>query len=161
MNLAKYNLSRFSTIKDEVRFLPTGQYHALLEGSDVQENKKGDILRLQWRILDGRFRDSIFYSYINLHKKMSLKVLRILISSLGLDPETIEDSTELHGNECILRVRLTKHEKYGASNLISYFSVTNNFDDIPFELIVGDTPGPAPAVYEHEADEKTHDIPMV
>ena len=86
-----------------------------------------------------------------------------MIKNMGLDPDAIENTSELHGNECILRIKLTKHETYGASNLIErYLPVSVNLDsDIPYELIVDDMPGPAPAVYEPETDEKTYDIPMV
>jgi len=164
MDLKRLNLKRFTTIKNQIEFLPTGEYRVLLEDSDVQESKNGDeILRLHWIVQNGRYRGTLYYSYFNLSKPMSLKVLFIMIKNMGMDPNAIEDTSELYGSECILRVKLIKHAIHGVSNLIErYLPVTaNHFEDIPYELIVDDLPGPAPAVYEHESDEKTHDIPMV
>lgn len=164
MDLKRFNLTRFTTIKNEVTYLPTGEYRALMEDSDVQESKNGDeILRLHWIVQAGKYRGCLYYSYFNLSKPMCLKVFYIMIKNMGLDPDAIENTSELHGNECILRIKLVKHETYGASNLIErYLPVTaNQFEDIPYELIVDDLPGPAPAVYESETDGKINDIPMV
>ncbi|HBT88143.1 hypothetical protein [Desulfobacter sp.] len=164
MDLKRLNLKRFTTIKNQIEVLPTGEYRCLLQDSDVQESKNGEeILRLHWIIQSGKYINCLYYSYFNLSKPMSLKVLFIIIKNMGMDPNAIEDTSELYGSECILRVKLVKHAIHGVSNLIErYLPVTANLDDdIPYELIVDDLLCRAPAVYEHEADEKVCDMTVV
>lgn len=140
MDLKKFNLPKFAKTKNATPFLPTGNYHALLDDSDIQESKNGDeILRLHWILQSGRYKGCLYYSYFNLNKPLSLKVLFMMIKNMGLVPEDIENTKDLHGNECILRVKLTQHEIYGVSNIIERYLPVSELAaaDLPFELILG------------------------
>jgi len=143
MDLRKFDLQRFAIAKNKMLILPSGEYKAVLEDSFTEMSGNGDeILKLVWLIKGGEYDGSHYYSYFNLANKCSLKVLFIMIRNMGINPDKIQNTDQLYGHECLLRVKLFQHQIHGPSNLIlKYLPVnTSLYDDIPFDLIMNNAP---------------------
>lgn len=159
MDLQKFGLKRFTKFNNDV-VLPTGEYKALLENSCSTMSNKGDeVLKLVWLIKDGEYDGSHYYSYFNLANKCSLKVLFIMIRNMGINPDKIQNTDQLYGHECLLRVKLYQHHIYGPSNLILKYLPMNTllYEEIPFDMIVRNDP-----VRKHSfIDVSEYDVPVV
>ena len=160
MDLRKFDLKRFAKTKNEIVVLPTGEYKAELKNSSTELSGNGDeVLKLVWLIKEGEYDGSHYYSYFNLSNECSLKVLFIMIRNMGINPDKIQNTDQLYGHECLLRVKLFQHPTYGPSNLIlKYLPIsTSLYEEIPFDLIVSDSP----VKNETFIDENKHDVPVV
>lgn len=95
--------------------LPVGEYTARITGAEMKENSKktGSFLSLKFKITEGKFKDRLLFSNLNLDHPnddavaMAEKELATICKSLGL--AGVEDTNDLLGqDELVLKVIIKK-----------------------------------------------------
>ncbi|MBF0121352.1 MAG: hypothetical protein HQK79_21160 [Desulfobacterales bacterium] len=139
MDITMFNLKKFSGLNKQSVILPTGEYVATLNSSSQSKPKDDStMLRLIWKIKEGKYQGDYFFSYFNMTKEDSLKVLFIMISNMGFEPEKVRNISELYGSDCFLKVRLLNHIVHGKSNIVDRYLPLNDsvLQNFPYGLLL-------------------------
>ncbi len=111
--------------------LPSGEYVAVLEDSNLKETKSGSghYLSCKFKVVDGPHMNRVLFANINIHhsnekaQMIGRQQLSQLAHAAGVPGAN--DSLELHDLPVILTVKLTDDAAYGLRNEIkSYRSVS-------------------------------------
>lgn len=116
MNLKSINFQQFKNTNKTI--LTKGDYIARIDSIEQEENS--DVIEIIWIIQDGEFAGTKIYSHFNLSIPRSLRVFYIMILHTNIDPEKLEDTKELVGRECKLRIEPTSNE-FGQNNTIKRY----------------------------------------
>ncbi len=116
MNLKTINFKQFKNTNKTI--ITKGDYIAKIDSIEQEENS--DVIKIIWIIQDGEFAGTKIYCHFNLSIPTSLRVFTIMILHTGIDPEKLEDTKELVGRECKLRIVPTCNE-FGDNNTIKKF----------------------------------------
>ena len=112
--------------------VPPGTYTAQIEASEVTATSKntGDILKLQWRILEGEHENRVVFDNVNLRnvnetaQKIGQSQLASIRKALGVG--AVKNSEELHNIPCKITVKIRPpKDGYEASNSISKYESLN------------------------------------
>lgn len=102
--------------------LPAGDYIAQITDSSIKPTKSGTgmILSLTWTILDGQFVNRKVFDRINVAnqnpeaERIGQSQLSSICHAVGV--LNLQDSNQLHGRPCKIKVKVRKDEQYGDSN---------------------------------------------
>lgn len=102
--------------------LPAGDYIAQITESSIKPTKAGTgmMLNLTWTVLDGQFANRKIFDRINVAnqnpeaERIGQQQLSAICHAVGV--LNLQDSNQLHGRPCKIKVKVRKDEQYGDSN---------------------------------------------
>lgn len=102
--------------------IPAGDYIAQITDSSIKPTKAGTgmILNLTWTILDGQYVNRKVFDRVNVAnqnpeaEKIGQQQLSSICHATGV--LQLQDSNQLHGRPCKIKVKIRKDEQYGDSN---------------------------------------------
>lgn len=109
--------------------LPAGEYVAHVVSSEVKSNSAGtgELLKLEWDILDGDYTGRKVFANYNLSHSTSPKAAEIGQQQLAaacraMHLGAVQDSEQLHAIPCIIKLKIRPAKgDYGPSNDISAY----------------------------------------
>lgn len=118
---------------DEDEFLPEGDYLAEIVKSENKATKAGDgeYLSLQFKVLEGKHKDEIVYTNLNLVNpndvavKIAKKTLAKICKAVNVDVLNLENSEQLHGKPMIITVTLRPTDDAYPGNEIKGFKAAS------------------------------------
>ena len=107
--------------------VPAGWYQGSIEQAEIKNTKAGtgQYLKLQWNIEapshEGRkiFQNINFRNHNEIAETIGLKQLRKLLTAIGVI--RLEDTDQLIGKSCKIKVKKTESDEYGEGNDINNF----------------------------------------
>jgi len=103
--------------------LPAGEYVATIEDSEIKESKTGN----QYILWTFRVQNRKIWEIMVIGQQIAMERLKNLAISCGhKNPNYIEDTEELHGLQCIVKLKIEKSDEYDDKNKISYFKPLQN-----------------------------------
>lgn len=115
-----------TTVEPQQTFspIPAGLYAAQVIDSDVKSTKSGtgQYIQLTWQVLDGDFKGRLVFDRLNIRnqnataEKIGQQQLSGLCHALGV--LKVQDTAQLHGKPCRIKVSIRKDDQYGDSNEI-------------------------------------------
>ena len=102
--------------------LPAGDYIAQITESSTKPTKAGTgiMLNLTWTVLDGQFANRKVFDRINVSnqnpeaERIGQQQLSAICHAVGV--LNLQDSNQLHGRPCKIKVKVRKDEQWGDSN---------------------------------------------
>lgn len=145
--MAKLNFNgKGQEAMDDFSVVPADSYNAQIVKSEVVETKKkdGTLLKLQYKIIDGKFKGRIVFGQYNLTNpnaqavEISRKQLKTLCDALG-KPDGVEDSNEMHNIPLTIKVGVKPAQGvYAEQNEIKFYS---KYEGPKIEGAVASNPG--------------------
>ena len=115
---------------DDFSVLPAGKYNVQIVKSDIVENSKktGNLLKLQFKVIDGKFKARIVFGQYNLTNStspqavaISEKQINTLIKAIG--KEGIGETSEMHGIPLCIKLKVKPASgPYAESNDITFYA---------------------------------------
>lgn len=142
-------MNDFSTI-------PAGEYLASVVKSDVVLTKKakeannpnlGQLLKLQWKVLAGKYKGKILFTQINIVNEnqqaveIGEKEFATIRDALGVN--NVTQTEQLHGIPALLTVGIESSANYPDKNVINFYKKADGAD-IPVDADTGGAAGDAP-----------------
>lgn len=93
--------------------IPQGEYVAQIFASSIRPNNKktGSYIRLDWKIIEGEFKNRMLFSILNTNNPSEQTVeiaegqLATILEACGFDDTyDLDDTEELHGKPCQIKV---------------------------------------------------------
>lgn len=108
--------------------IPAGDYIAQITESSIKPTKSGSgtVLNLTWTIIDGQFSNRKVFDRVNIQnqnpeaEKIGQSQLSSICHAAGV--LNLQDSNQLHGRPCKIKVKIRKDEQWGDSNEIKGYS---------------------------------------
>ena len=115
--------ANLSNIEGQIGFenLPPGWYRARVEDSEIKEGPKGNYVAWTFQIVG---KPNKVWDRMSLSNEISMKRLKGLAIACGhKNPNFIADTEELHGLECMVRLKIETDDtgQYEPKNAISAF----------------------------------------
>ena len=117
--------------------IPAGDYTVVIESSDYTSNKQGTgkVLSLTYQIIDGRYKGSKLFNYLNLeHQKENVvAIARKTMNAIGVAVgirEVVRDSAMLHNIPMKVEVVVKDDPSYGKKNEIKKHSPLNDQETV-------------------------------
>jgi len=115
--------ANLSNVEGQIGFetLPPGWYRARVESSEIKEGPKGNYINWTFGIVG---KPNRVWDRMSLSNEISMKRLKGMAIACGhKNPNFIADTEELHGLECMVRLKLETDEtgQYEPKNAISAF----------------------------------------
>ncbi|UQZ90858.1 hypothetical protein C4J81_17235 [Deltaproteobacteria bacterium Smac51] len=111
--------------------VPAGEYQAHITDSDIANTKNGDLmLKLSWTILEGPHASRMLFDRIMLSGSdnavdFGKRKLKTIADATGHhNPNRIEDSEELHGRPCSIKVTIDTYESNERNEIKDYKSLS-------------------------------------
>lgn len=114
------NLSQYEA-QEDIKPLPPGEYHARVIDSEIRQGGNGPYIRWTFQVIGHPNR---IWDVMSLGNEVSLRRLKTLATVSGHpNPNYIQDTEELHGLECVVRLKIEIDEtgRYDAKNVITGF----------------------------------------
>lgn len=107
--------------------IPAGNYVAQIIQSEINPTKSGagQILNLQFQILEGEFANRIIFINLNIQnpnaqaEQIAQQQLSAICHAVGV--MQLQDTTQLHNKPMAIKVKIRKDGQYGDRNEISRF----------------------------------------
>lgn len=105
--------------------LPTGKYLAFVSESEIKPTQKGDgsYLQLVWEVADGEYKGRKVWDRLNLVNpnqtavEIAYRTLSAICHAAG--KITVQDSAELHGIPCVIKLKIKQSPGRDPQNEIS------------------------------------------
>lgn len=122
------DLSGYDTC-DDFAPVPPGEYVVKVDSTEVKVSKAGnEMVSVMFEILGPTHAGRKLFDQFVLKNEVAMKRLKSLATAAGhRNPNWISDSDELHGLECIVKVKVDDQENtgYEPKNVISSFKPLN------------------------------------
>ena len=115
---------------DDFSVIPVGEYNVQIVKSEVTETKAktGTLLKLQFKVIDGKYKGRIVFGQYNLTNpnaqavEISRKQMKTLCDSIG-KPDGVQDSNEMHNIPLKIKVGIRPAQGvYPEQNEIKFYS---------------------------------------
>ena len=115
---------------DDYSVVPAGEYNSQIVKSEVVKTKAGTgtLLKLQFKIIDGKFKGRIVFGQYNIENpneqavQISRKQMKTLCDAIG-KPDGVEDSNEMHNIPLAIKVGVKPAQGvYAEQNEIKFYS---------------------------------------
>lgn len=121
--------------------LPAGDYIAQITESSIKPTKSGTgmVLNLTWTILDGQYTNRKVFDRVNVAnqnpeaERIGQSQLSAICHAIGV--MNLQDSNQLHGRPCKIKLKVRKDDQYGDSNEVKGVSAVGNMPSagqVPF-----------------------------
>jgi hypothetical protein len=132
--------------------LPPGWYRAKVAESTIKEGPKGNYIQWKMQIVG---KPNNVWDNMSMSNEISMKRLKGLAIACGHpNPNFIADTEELHGKECMVRLKIEEDPdgKYEPKNVISAFKPVENGQPAftPGVNTPSPTSAPAPAASKQQ-----------
>lgn len=113
--------------------IPAGDYIAQITNSELKPTKAGNgmILNLTWTVLDGMYANRKIFDRVNVQnqnpeaEKIGQRQLSSICHTLGV--MKLQDSNQLHGKPCKIKVKIRQDAQWGDSNEVKGYEAMNGF----------------------------------
>lgn len=114
---------------DDYSVIPAGVYNAQIVKSEIvsTRDKKGTLLKLQYKVIDGEFKGRIVFGQYNLKNEnqqaveISRKQIKTICDAVG-KPDGFSDTNEIHGIPIQIKVGIRPAQgNYAEQNEIKYY----------------------------------------
>lgn len=128
--------------------LPAGSYAAKITKTEVavNKNKAGKHIKIEFTLLGVKgVKGRKIFDHLNIQHpkeevvKMGLGRVKQICTAVGLDPDSLTDTSELNGKMVTLKLKVKEDETYGTQNKIVSIEAfdenllsSNSDDSIPF-----------------------------
>lgn len=131
MSNLNFNAEEVEPSQSDFTPLPAGEYLAMVISSDVMPTKSGDGLKLNLtlQIIDGHYKNRLVFDLINIQnpnataQKIGQQTLAALCHAVGV--LQVQDSSQLHNTPMIVRLAVSKDEKWGERNEVKAYKSAN------------------------------------
>jgi len=115
---------------DDFSVVPADEYNVQIVKSEVTETKAktGTLLKLQYKIIDGKFKGRIVFGQYNLTNpnatavEISRKQMKTLCDAIG-KPDGVDDSTEMHNIPLKVKIGVRPAQGvYAEQNEIKFYA---------------------------------------
>ena len=105
--------------------IPPGEYVGTVVHGDVKEGAKGRYINWSWKV-EGH--DNMVFDIVSLGSEKMLQKQKAMNQCLGFTKPMIEDTEELYGRKCMVKVGISKDKtgEYSDKNKIVSFKKMDN-----------------------------------
>jgi hypothetical protein len=130
MNLADLNVNWNDYEDSDFKPLPEGTYAAKVTKSELKNTKSGDgqYIKIEFTLLGEKgIKDRKVFENFNIKSKnpeaakIGFTKLKALIKAAGLGPDSVTDTSEIHGIPVGIKLKIKSDPEYGDSNAVKAF----------------------------------------